>query len=81
MKVGDKIKCDNDQTYVFAKGNKYYTFKLIDELGVEVNMIQDYALEDCLPSRKEEQISLCIGEDIYGNLNYARITEVIKKRK
>ena len=78
MEIGNKIKCDNGKTYTLAKG-RYYTFALIDELGVEVNLIHDYALEDCLPFRKEYQRSLCVGENEFGELDYTRIIEVVER--
>jgi hypothetical protein len=77
MNIGDKVKCDNGHTYTLANGDGFYTFALVDEFGDVVNLIHDYALEDCLPYRKEDQQSLCVGEDKFNKLKYTMITEYI----
>lgn len=77
MNIGDKIKCNNGHIYTLANGDGFYTFAIVDEFGEEVNLIHDYALEDCLPYREEYQQSLCVGYDGFNRLKRTMITEYI----
>lgn len=77
LNIGDKLYCDNGKVYILGKGNEFYTFSIINELGEIVNFVQDYHIFDCINADDEFPMRLCVGEDSDGELIYVKILEHI----
>lgn len=83
LRVGDKIICDNGETYTLVKGYGSYTFGILDKNDKIVNYVSDGYLEDCLPLDEnsdgyDSQKVLRIGTDKNGFENYVYIIDVIE---
>lgn len=76
FRPGTRIVCDNGQVYRLGLNNDnngiHYTFSIIDDNGMIVNLAMDYHLEDCYYGNK----LLCVGEDNLGELVYTKILDV-----
>jgi hypothetical protein len=77
LKIGDKILCENEQTYTLGKGDTFYTFSIIDEFGEIVNYAHDYYIVDCLNADEDYYKELPVGTDKNGNLKTTRVLKHI----